>query len=375
MTDTAESAPLLKEIFNHDRLRHIAGEVDALTPSFDHRLFLDQAQDGLDALSLMQRLRRVAETLHASLRLDYPAALVVLRELAPRLNSGFVTLVLPEFVALYGQDDFDRSMKALAFFTTFGSSEFAVRHFLKRDFARTLAVLERWSEDENDHVRRLASEGSRPRLPWSFRLAPLIAEPERTAMILERLNDDPSGYVRKSVANHLNDITKDHPIYVLDLLERWPLEQPNTAWIARHALRSLIKQGDKRALAITGAAKAAEVVVSAFTVTPAALDLGDTVTISATLTSTGATVQTLVVDYTVHYVKKSGATSPKVFKLRTLKLEPGQSVHLVHRQSIRDFTTRRHHAGRHAVDLTINGDRRAQAGFALRAPAQADQSG
>lgn len=366
VTDTTEPAPLLKEIFNRDRLRHIADEVGGLTTSFDRSVFLEQTQDGLDALSLMQRLRRVAEALHAALRLDYPDALDVLRALAPRLNSGFVTLVLPEFVALYGQDDFERSMEALACFTTFGSSEFAIRHFLRRDLNRTLAVMERWSYHENEHIRRLASEGSRPRLPWSFRLSTLVAHPARTAAILDGLKDDPSLYVRKSVANHLNDITKDHPAYVLDLIENWPLAQPRTAWIARHALRTLIKKGDKRALAITGAGKPAEVSVHAFEVTPAAIDLGGTVTISATLDSTSATAQKLVVDYTIHYVKQSSATSAKVFKLKTLVLEPGQSVNLVHRRSIRDFTTRRHHAGRHAIDLTINGDIHANGFFDLR---------
>jgi 3-methyladenine DNA glycosylase AlkC len=366
VTDTSKPAPLLKEIFNRDRLRHIADEMTALTASFDGSLFLEQTQDGLDALSLMQRLRRVAEALHAALRLDYPEALDVLRSLAPRLNSGFVTLALPEFVAKFGQDEFERSMEALAFFTRFGSSEFAVRHFLQRDFARTLAVMEQWSQDGDEHVRRLASEGSRPRLPWSFRLAPLVADPKRTAAILDRLKDDPSLYVRKSVANHLNDITKDHPAYVLDSLEGWPLDQPGTAWVARHALRTLIKKGDKRALAITGAGKPAEVSVQAFKVTPAAIDLGGTVTISATLESTSATAQKLVVDYTIHYVKQTSAISAKVFKLKTLVLEPGQSVDLMHRRSIRDFTTRRHYAGRHAIDLTINGDIRANGFFDLR---------
>jgi 3-methyladenine DNA glycosylase AlkC len=366
LPDTSKPAPLLKEVFNRHRLRHIADEVAALTASFDRSLFIEHTHDGLDALSLMQRLRRVAEALHAALPLGYLEALDVLRSLAPRLNSGFVTLALPEFVALYGQCEFERSMEALAFFTTFGSSEFAVRHFLQRDLTRTLVVMERWSQNENEHIRRLASEGSRPRLPWSFRLAPLVADPGRTAAIVDRLKDDASLYVRKSVANHLNDITKDHPAYVLDLLDDWPLDSPGTAWIARHALRTLIKKGDKRALAITGAGKPAQVSVHAFKVMPAAIDLGGTVTISGTLESTSATAQKLVVDYAIHYVKQSSATSAKVFKLKTLVLEPGQSVNFVHRRLIRDFTTRRHYAGRHAIDLTINGDIHANGFFVLR---------
>src|SRR5690606_38553575 len=139
-----------------------------------------------------------------------------LYKLAPRLKSGFATLILPEYVALYGADHFDTSMAALKLFTTFGSSEFAVRHFLQRDLSRTLAVMETWAHDENEHVRRLASEGCRPRLPWSFHIKPLKLDPTPLGSILDALRDDPSLYVRRSVANNLNDITKDNPAWVLD---------------------------------------------------------------------------------------------------------------------------------------------------------------
>ena len=157
----------------------------------------------------MQRMARVSDSLHAVIPLDYPQTLKLLYALAPRLNSGFVSLFLPHYVASHGRDDFERSMAALKYFTTFGSSEFAIRHFLLHDFQRTLAVMQEWSLDDNDHVRRLASEGSRPRLPWSFRLADVQANPALCASILDSLKADSSLYVRKSVANHLNDITKD----------------------------------------------------------------------------------------------------------------------------------------------------------------------
>ncbi|RYD74859.1 MAG: DNA alkylation repair protein, partial [Verrucomicrobiaceae bacterium] len=209
------------------------------------------------------------------------------------------------------------------------------------------------------------SEGCRPRLPWSFRLDALIDDPSPVLPILENLKEDPSLYVRKSVANHLNDITKDHPTWVLDRIEGWSLEKPHTAWIAKRALRTLIKQGDRRALAVIGAGNRPEVVVHDFAVTPREVRLGDRIRLSLRLESQSAETQRLVVDYTVHYVKKSGVTSGKVFKLKELTLGPGASVDLSREQTIRDFTTRVHHEGRHEVEIMVNGEKVARDSFHL----------
>lgn len=361
----AGQSPALKEIFDAARLRAIAEATAAVYPAFDAPQFLDLALRDLDALALLARLRRTTESLRATLPDDYRAALAILERLAPRINHSFVSLILPDYVALYGLDDVERSLDALRFFTMFGSSEFAIRHFLRRDLVGTIAVLEDWSRDENEHVRRLASEGSRPRLPWSFRLDQLIIDPTPAAPILDNLNADPSLYVRKSVANHLNDITKDHPQWVIDRLAGWPLDTPQTAWIARHALRTLIKRGDGRALALIGAGGKPSVIVHDLTITPAAVTLGERIAITCRVESTAAAPQRLVIDYIVHYVKKSGATSAKVFKWRELTLAPGETVALSRSQQIRDFSTRTHHAGRHEVELAINGERLANAAFEL----------
>jgi 3-methyladenine DNA glycosylase AlkC len=190
--DKTEAAPALKEIFNRERLRHIARETEAAWPQFDGKRFVKLATTGLDELGIMQRMRQTAVSLHEALPDDFPSALAILRELAPRIGHGFASITLPEFVALYGQKHFKQSLDALKFFTRFGSSEFAVRHFLVADFERTIAVMRRWADDDNEHVRRLASEGSRPRLPWSFQLKNLIADPSPTAPILDTLKADPS---------------------------------------------------------------------------------------------------------------------------------------------------------------------------------------
>ncbi|UST72378.1 DNA alkylation repair protein [Pseudomonas siliginis] len=363
MSTTDTAAPALKEIFNAERLQHIADEMSAVYPAFKAKAFLKHAQDGLAELSVMQRMACVAESLHAVLPLDYEDSLQVLFELAPRLNSGFVSMCLPHYVASYGGHAFDTSMDALKYFTTFGSSEFAIRYFLRSDLERSLERMHDWTREENHHVRRLASEGSRPRLPWSFRLEAVQADPQLTAGILDRLKADESLYVRKSVANHLNDVTKVHPEWVLDTIEGWSLDNKHTAWIAKHALRSLIKQGDVRALTVIGAGAKAEVELLDVRVEPAVVRLGDAITLSFTVKSTVAHEQRLVIDYAIEYVKANGGVSRKVFKLKTVEL-PGFGVALVQRrQVIKDFTTRKHFAGRHGVQVMINGKVVGSAGF------------
>ena len=359
------SSPALKEIFNTERLQHIATEMTAVHPGFDAKAFLKLARTGLAELSVMQRMARVSECLHAVLGLDFEASLPVLRALAPRLNSAFVSMCLPHYVATYGAERFELSMDALKYFTAFGSAEFAIRHFLRQDLERSLALMHDWSRDDNEHVRRLASEGCRPRLPWSFRLEPIQAEPRLAAAILDNLKADPSLYVRKSVANHLNDITKDHPQWVLDLIEGWSLDNKHTAWIARHALRSLIKQGNQRALAIIGASGKPEVEIIDIQVNPPVIGLGEKITLSFAVRSTVEASQRLVIDYAIDYVKANGSTSAKVFKLKTLTL-PGKATESIARgQHIKELTTRRHYAGRHAVHVLINGERLASSAFEI----------
>jgi len=363
MTD--QPSPALKEIFNAERLQHIAVEMTAVYPAFNAEAFLEMANEGLAELSIMQRMARVSECLHAVLPLNYEDSLTVLRNLAPRLNSGFVSISLPHYVATYGSHAFDTSMEALKYFTAFGSSEFAVRHFLRSDIERSLAVMHQWSLDDNEHVRRLASEGSRPRLPWSFRLEQIQANPALAAAILDNLKADDSLYVRKSVANHLNDITKDHPEWVLDLIEGWPLDDKHTAWIAKHALRSLIKQGNQRALAIIGAGGKPEVEITQLKVEPPVIGLGEKITLSFAVKSTVETSQRLVIDYAIDYVKVNGSTSAKVFKLKALTLPGASTVNVSRGQQIKELTTRRHYAGRHAVHILVNGERLASTSFEI----------
>lgn len=367
MADQKEAAPLLKDILGPQALVVIADAGAASSPSFDRAAFLKAASAGLDGLSIMERVRHIADALGRALPVDYPAALDIVLQMAPHLTHGFQAVAVTEYVARYGLDDFERSLKALTALTRFGTAEFAIRPFLARDAARTLTRMLQWTGSDDAHVRRLASEGCRPRLPWAARIPALKTDPTLGAPIIEALKADPSIYVRKSVANHLNDIAKERPDWVLTLLEGWAADDPGTVWIVRHALRTLIKQGDPRALALIGAGHGADVDLLRFSIAPETLRLGEPITVSAGLRSTAAKAQRLVVDYRIHYAREGRRTAAKVFKLKTFSLGAGETVDLNIRQTIRDFSTRRHHPGEHGVELIVNGQTVARAAFTLLA--------
>lgn len=356
-----------KNWYNEELYRDIAAQLAAVDPKFDHKKFLSLTLTGLEQRELMDRLRQTAIAVEATLSGNYRQKVAALLKITPTIKRGFVTLSFCDFVARYGLDDFDFSLNTLKFLTPFGSAEFAVRPFIERDPDRALAVLLTWARDKNEHIRRLASEGSRPRLPWGLRIKAVVANPDLTAPILETLKADPALYVRKSVANHLNDIAKDHPEWLLDRVESWKNGDAGTTWIIRHALRTLIKKGHPRALAFLGAdpKSAASVQVRRFTVSPEKIKLGDSIELLAELTAKGKKPLPLVIDYVIHYARASGKASAKVFKWTTAELSPGKPLVLKKRQTIRDFTTRKHHAGLHRIELQINGRRLAEASFML----------
>lgn len=283
----------------------------------------------------------------------------------PNLKVGYTTMVFPDFVGRFGLNHFKVSMEALKFFTPFGSSEFAVREFLKRDLRKTLKVMHEWSVDDNVHVRRLSSEGSRPRLPWSFKLDAIIADPSLSRPILENLKADDELYVKKSVANHLNDIAKDKPDYVHEIIRAWDNSNPHTAWIVKRGARSLLKNGDRQSLTLLGMRKA-KVLVRNLVLDKTVVKLNENLTFTFHLLSEASTSQKVMLYYRIHYVKKSGATSPKIFKLREMNLDARERVRINKKQRFQDFTTRVHHDGMHALEILANGDVIASAQFRFK---------
>lgn len=345
----------LKEMFNRAFYQKFALAFSNADRAFDPAAFVREVTDDLASLSLNGRLRNTSVILKKHLPVDFKKALSVMYAAAPGLPHGYTALVLPDFVALYGKDHFGASMEALKFFTGMGSSEFAVREFLKKDMVRTLKVMHKWSMDKDHHVRRLASEGSRPRLPWSFKLEEVIKDPSLTQDILEQLKADESLYVRKSVANHLNDHSRDNPAYMLKLIGKWDMGNRHTAWIIKHASRTLIKKGDPAVLKLFGFHQAADIRLKKLTASKKAIQLGDTLLFGFELHNGGNKPRKLVVDYSIHYVKSKGVHSQKVFKLKEITLPPGKSVEIKKQQMFRDLTTRKHFGGKHILEILVNG--------------------
>jgi len=345
----------LKELFNHAFYKQFAIEFNKVDPSFETEAFLKSVTSGLEERSLNERMRYTSVVLKSFLPADYKQSIEILRSVIPAMKPGYTTLVFPDYVSQFGLEHPDLSLDALKYFTQFGSSEFAIRVFLKHDFEFTIAKMIEWAGDDNHHVRRLASEGSRPRLPWSFKLPEVIADPTLTAPILEQLRTDPELYVRKSVANHLNDFSKDNAAFMLDLVHKWDRSHPHTAWIVKHGTRTLIKKGNLDSLNVFGYEKDVRLKLVDFKLHQSELKLGDTLQFDFTLVSEKSTNQKLVVDYVVHYRKSSGELSPKVFKLKDIQLLPNQSITLTKKQVMKDFSTRKHYMGEHLVEIQING--------------------
>ena len=235
------------------------------------------------------------------------------------------------------------------------TAEFAIRPVLLTHPERTFARLHEWVEDPDERVRRLVSEGTRTRLPWGQRLTPLIIDPSPALPLLERLRDDPSEFVRRSVANHLNDLSRDHPALVLGISERWLRgASDDRQRLVRHALRTLVKAGDPTALRLVGADdRAPDVTRSA--IGPATVRVGEPIELSVTVANPGNNPMRVVLDYAIHFVRARGDAGRKVFKGATIDLAPGEERTVRRAHSFRPITTRRYHAGQHRVDWLANG--------------------
>ena len=344
----------LKEMFNEGWYKNLGSRLAEVDADFNSKKFVSGCCKNISELSLNQRLRRTSQVLRELLPASYARSVKILREVIPQMPGGYTNLVFPDFVSLYGHSHFNLSMDSLAYFTRFGSSEFAVREFLKNDFDNTIKVMYSWANDENHHVRRLASEGSRPRLPWSFKLDRVIQQPESTRPILDALRADPELYVRKSVANHLNDISKFDPAYMLRLCASWPATNERTAWIIRHANRTLIKKGHEGSLAALRFEKDPLFEVKKFRLSPPVLKIGSTLSFSFEMKGLKDHGQKLAVDFKIYYQKKNGV-SAKTFKLKEFVLMPGVDEKLAKKQSFTDLSTRKHRPGRHLFELQVNG--------------------
>lgn len=365
-----------KNLINARTVAHAARHLHRAWPGFDAARFEQLAGSGLEALEMKARAMQIATALQACLPGDFgQAAQTVEAALAPPGEpeseglTGWVVWSLGEWVArrvAAQPSELHRGLQCLHALTQRFSAEFAIRPLLRDHPAEVWPVLGRWAEDPIPTVRRLASEGSRPRLPWGLRLQALVRDPSPAYPVLLRLQDDPDDAVRRSVANHLNDIGKDHPALLADwLVDHLPGAPAPRRQLLRHASRTLIKAGDPRVLSAWGLGRRFRGDAT-LAITPDAVAVGGEISVQVTLRSTARMAQTLVVDYAVQHVGARGERAPKVFKGWNLELAAGETRTLVKRHSLRPITTRRYHPGWHPVGLRVNGVSVAEGGFELR---------
>ncbi len=362
-------AEAFKDAFNDILIDGISVQLSRVWPTFDADRFERLAKDGLVDLELKARSAQIGGALLATLPTDFEAAASIIeRSLDPEVEQtisaydmddagvrGWAIMPMGWFVAERGISSPGRGLQTLKALTKRFTSEDPIRRFIVEHPELTLATLREWVTDENHHVRRLVSEGTRPRLPWSERLPQFVEDPSPILPLLLSLRDDPSEYVRRSVANNLNDISKDHPDLVAELAADW-LEDasPERRRLVEHACRSLVKAGHRGALEALGFGPPA-LTVEQFRILTPTVRFGERLEFELTLSSTAAEPQGLILDYVIHHQKANGTTSPKVFKWKKLTLAADKAHNAVRKHAIRAISTRRYYGGRHRVEVVANG--------------------
>ena len=350
-------------------------------PAFDQAGFIDPLLERLPSLELKQRVSLVADAIHDVLPSETGKRFRIMKAMLhpddekhanqPSTEDGLCgwgVWPLTQVVGRHGLRDFDASLDLLREMTKRGTAEFDVRPFLLHDQQRAIAAMATWVDDSNEHVRRLVSEGTRPRLPWGIRLNALIGDPTPTLPLLQALRDDPSDYVRRSVANHLNDIAKDHADLVANLAQNWMKDaSPERAKLIRHACRTLIKQGHAPTLAALGL-RPPDIRKPELQIIHPDVAFGNGIDFEVVLQSKSNEEQRLVLDYVVQFRKANGSLSPKVFKWTTITLQPGERRELKRHHKIKPITTRRYYSGRQVLSLRINGHDFNEADFNLVMP-------
>lgn len=356
----------LKNIYTPEKITAIADAVKKENKRFDKESFITSVFDETwQSRELKDRMHHIADSLYNCLNGDYEQRIEILLGVAPRFR-GFEYMLFPDIVERHGLEYEEISLKALKEFTKTSSSEFAIRPFIIRNPEKVMSVLNEWSKDEHFAIRRCASEGCRPRLPWAMALPQFQKNPEPILPILERLKNDDTDYVRRSVANNLNDISKDHPDKVLEIIGRWKGNSEYTDWICKHASRTLLKKSNPKALALHGfTGKSEDLDIREFSLEKSTVYIGGENRFSCTVLSSSTKKRKVRIEYAIDYVKKNGKTSRKVFVLTEREFEPNSEYRINRNIPLHDMTTRKHYAGVHIITLLLNGQAMAHGEFEL----------
>ncbi len=354
-----------KNIYNQVFFNHFSDVISEVVSTFDSQRFLNEIfNDKWESLELKQRMRHTTETLHKQLSGDYEKDITNLlqcitlwkeKKITVGKYDGLAFMFLPDYVELYGLDDFEISMQATEQITSFASCEFSIRPFIIKYPELGMKQMVIWSKHENLHVRRLASEGSRPRLPWAIALPEFKKDPTPVLPILENLKNDPSEYVRKSVANNLNDIAKDHPKTVITIAKSWKGKTKETNWVVKHACRTLLKQGNQELMQLFGFGSIKNIAIKNFKIFTPKVKIGDALEFEFELNNKNKSSSKIRLEYVIYYMKANGSLTPKVFKISEKVYEPNSKTTIQRKQSFKVITTKKFHLGKHQVALVING--------------------
>lgn len=354
----------LKNSYNRAYIERLADSFKTAWPRFDKPDFVAKViDDQWEDKELKTRMKHISLMMHECLPLPFDEVVEVLLD-AGRGFGGFEGMFFPDYIERFGGNDWDLSVTALEVLTQYSSSEFAVRPMIIREPSRMMAVMLQWASHDNYHVRRLASEGCRPRLPWAMALPELKQNPGLIWPILNKLKQDDSLYVRRSVANNLNDIAKDNAAAVLDWCRENIGQSEYTDWIIKHGCRTLLKQANPEAMALFGYAESSSVLVNDLMINSETLMIGDDLLFSFGVSTDQDSLSKLRIEYIIDYVKASGRLAPKVFK--SSESDYTQShVSFERKHSFRQMSTRKHYPGEHKLSIRVNGEIKASIHFML----------
>ncbi len=361
-----------KDWFDRNAAKGLAAQIKSAYGAFDSKTFIRLCCKDLQALEFNGRVKQFANAMHSTLPDSYPKAVKILEKSLPEVladcesvTDGWMQWPVGQFIADHGLPHFDESMQCMVELTKRFSSEYAVRPFVQHRADETFEFLYSKVNDENPHVRRWCSEGCRTRLPWGAKLNDLISDPAPIIPILEALKDDPETYVKKSVANNLNDLSKDHPSMVTTLCRDWSKDSsPHRDWIIRHGLRSLIKDADRHALKLIGYSRPTGIDVK-LKLSDKRINIGDSIGLQASLHNTSKKKQPLLIDYIVHYQGKSTGGRRKVFKWKTIELGGSEKIVLEKNHPMKRTTIRALYPGKHTIEVQLNGESVASTTFGL----------
>lgn len=352
---------LIKDIYSVSFYENFSQAVAEVYPIFNKQQFIAAIFEGDFAQKeWKERMKHTTVVFHEFMPQSFPEAVLLIDKIIENLkknnfaDSNLAFIFFADYIEMYGLDDFETSKKAFVSITQFISCEFAVRPFILKYKEQMIDEMIQWSLHKNHHVRRLASEGSRPRLPWAMAIPFLKKDPSSILPILENLKNDPSEYVRRSVANNLNDIAKDNPQIVLEIASRWKGHSKETDGIIKHGCRTLLKQGHPEILSHYGL-ESANIELSSFKIKTPVVKIGDYLQFQFHLNNKNEEPKTIRLEYAVHYKKAKGHLAKKVFKISEKIYHPNQLTKIERNQSFKVITTRVFYTGAHQLSIIING--------------------